>query len=786
VESNGFQADWPGRLTDSGLLPLRNARDFDAVLIDLRMPGMDGLEILRAVPQTGSQAIPIVMTGHGDVTSAVEAMKLGAFDFLSKPPELPLFFQAVNRAVEHGKVLRRGRGMERLVGEWETTFDACPDLIAVLDPAGKIIRCNQALAERLGLEKNQTTGRSYFELLGSGKESAEFRAFSHTLAEKSLGTAEVHHPLLGGDFLVTTTPLREGNDELWGVVTIARNITQLKRAEQIIRESEERFRQLAENIEDVFWLVDASATRMIYVSPAYERIWGRSCQSLYHEPRSWLEAIHPEDRPRAEAIFNSHLKGERFQNEYRIIRPDGAVRWILDSGFPVRDSQGKVYRFAGIARDITLRKQALESLRQSNQRLKALRELDRAILEVQSPGRSDAPLAFARAAVAHLRRLIPCERVAVITLDFEKSQARVVTEDQDGHIDPLDKPSQDGASLVALADLADHLEELREKPVCRLREWGPLTGNVERAASGVERASRLTGLLARIQADQEILGAVGLWANSADSFGPEHEEVLQEAADHLAVALQNARLFDQVLAGRERLQALSTRLVEVQESERRQIARELHDEVGQSLTGLKLLLETARQSPDYGIDQRLRQGLQIVQELQERVRTMSLDLRPTILDDLGLLPALLWFFNRYTSQTSVQVKFEHALDDAGESIPKTFGGGGPRLDPEVETAAYRIIQESLTNVAKHAAVSQATVRIWIQGEMLGVQVSDQGVGFDPLAKRDSRETSGLAGMQERAHLVGGKLFQESAPGRGARVTAELPLTGAQRNGAARS
>src|SRR5262249_38849391 len=215
------------------------------------MPGMDGLEILRAVPQTGSQAIPIVMTGHGDVTSAVEAMKLGAFDFLSKPPELPLFFQAVTRAVEHGKGLRRGRGMERLGGEGDTTFDACPDVMAVLDPAGKIIRCNQALAGRLGLEKHQTAGRSYFELLGSGKESAEFRAFSHTLAEKSLDTAEMHHPLLGGDFLVTTTPLRDANEDLWGVVTIGRNITQLKRAEQTIRESEERFRQLAENIDDV-------------------------------------------------------------------------------------------------------------------------------------------------------------------------------------------------------------------------------------------------------------------------------------------------------------------------------------------------------------------------------------------------------------------------------------------------------------------------------------------------------------------------------------------------------
>jgi PAS domain S-box-containing protein len=135
-------------------------------------------------------------------------------------------------------------------------------------------------------------------------------------------------------------------------------ITDRKRAEEALRESEARFRQLAENIREVFWMTDPEKNRMIYISPGYEEIWGRTCESLYAAPRAWLEAIHPEDRDRVlQAALTKQVTGT-YNEEYRIVRPDGSVRWIWDRAFPVRDASGQVYRIAGIAEDITKLKQA--------------------------------------------------------------------------------------------------------------------------------------------------------------------------------------------------------------------------------------------------------------------------------------------------------------------------------------------------------------------------------------------------------------------------------------------
>ncbi|HWP22896.1 MAG TPA: PAS domain S-box protein [Candidatus Binatia bacterium] len=139
-----------------------------------------------------------------------------------------------------------------------------------------------------------------------------------------------------------------------------------------LRDSEERFRQLAENIREVFWLSTPDKQRMIYVSPAYEEIWGRSCESLYRSPLDWMEAIHPEDREEVvRAALEEQTKGA-YDLAYRIVRPDGQVRWIRDRAFPVRDADGQIYRIAGIAEDITHEKNAEEALRTSEARLKAV------------------------------------------------------------------------------------------------------------------------------------------------------------------------------------------------------------------------------------------------------------------------------------------------------------------------------------------------------------------------------------------------------------------------------
>jgi two-component system, cell cycle sensor histidine kinase and response regulator CckA len=143
-------------------------------------------------------------------------------------------------------------------------------------------------------------------------------------------------------------------------------------AEQALRESEERFRQLAENItESVFWMSDPTALEMLYVSPAYERIWGRSCASLYANFMEWIEAIHPEDRQHVHTNFFEHSLQGDYDEEYRIVRPDGSIRWIRDRGFPIQDRVGVPYRVVGIAEDITNRKLTEAALRRT-ERLESL------------------------------------------------------------------------------------------------------------------------------------------------------------------------------------------------------------------------------------------------------------------------------------------------------------------------------------------------------------------------------------------------------------------------------
>ena len=138
-----------------------------------------------------------------------------------------------------------------------------------------------------------------------------------------------------------------------------------KRAGKKLRESEERFRQLAENINEVFWITDPTMHELIYVSPAYEKIWGRSCASLFASPRDWLEVIHPKDIGRVVQAAADTINSGSYEATYRILRPDKTERWIHDRGFPVRNAAGEIHRIVGIAEDITERRKLEEQFRQA-------------------------------------------------------------------------------------------------------------------------------------------------------------------------------------------------------------------------------------------------------------------------------------------------------------------------------------------------------------------------------------------------------------------------------------
>jgi len=241
-----------------------------------------------------------------------------------------------------------------------------------------------------------------------------------------------------------------------------------------------------------------------------------------------------------------------------------------------------------------------------------------------------------------------------------------------------------------------------------------------------------------------------------------NEALRQEIAERQQAEAERARLFEQVRASHEQLQSLSRQLLQAQEAERRAIARKLHDEIGQLLTNVGLMLTTSQQLPPDLARARLAEAQSLVHDLIERVRNLAMDLRPATLDDLGLVPALVWLSERYTMQTNVSVRFEHA------------GLEEKRVALEAKTAAYRIVQEALTNVARHAGVSEVTVRLWTAPDTLFVVIADQGRGFDPRTIRTSAST-GLSGMHERTVLLGRSLTIDAALGAGTRVTAALPL-----------
>jgi len=400
---------------------------------------------------------------------------------------------------------------------------------------------------------------------------------------------------------------------------------------------------------------------------------------------------------------------------------------------------------------VTELQRTAETLREHAERLRILHDIDNAILSAHSVEE------IAQAALRRIRQLVPCQRASIGLFDLEASEVVLLAAHGRGQAMPGER---ERFSLDAgWFDELRHGEVYMVKSLPNFPEQSPTMQALQ------DEGLRSCACMPLI-AQGELIGSLNLWTESPGSFVLEHADIAWEVANSLAIAIQQARLYDSIRQQGQQLRALTVRLAEAEESERQRLARELHDQVGKNLTALGINLNLVRahiseDTPDVARS-RLDDSLALVEETVERIRDVMTDLRPPMLDDYGLVATLHWYGERFASWTGVTVTVQ------GEEPV-------PRLAAPVENALFRIAQEVLTNVAKHARATQVTMTLTADDEATRLVVADDGVGFDPaqLTTLDGRRGWGLITMTERAEAVGGRCHIESRPQQGTRVIVEV-------------
>ncbi len=508
------------------------------------------------------------------------------------------------------------------------------------------------------------------------------------------------------------------------------DITERHRSEDELRVERERFLQLAENIDELFFVFDLTEDRFVYASPAYERLTGLPVADVYASPDAYLEAIHPDDRHLVtREAFD--IQGPRGTVDFRFRRADGAVGWMRSRWFPVFEDDVPV-RAVGVAQEIT-------AARLAEQRLRA---------DAEALGRLGAAATSEAELEARLRRVL---EIGMSRFGF--AAGLLVAPPTPGRSELIVMAGADvdavdlAARCVSVAREHAHTgSDLLSVPLPgALGQRGllvPLPGYPSESGAFVFAGESTT----LDEGERELLSLMARWAHYEISRDAAQVELRENAEVHRALS--------------DSLRRLGDRVETVLEDERARIAREVHDELGQALTALKFDLHWMEDRVADEAAERLSLMIQTVENTIDAVRRVCADLRPPMLDDLGLVAALEWHAASIERATGIRCEVSSTVR-AERSIP-----------PQVATEAFRIAQEALTNVSRHAGAARARVVVGVAGDTLELRIEDDGRG---IAAPDASGGLGILGMRERALRLGGRLEVEPSVEGGAAVVLRVPL-----------
>ena len=515
-----------------------------------------------------------------------------------------------------------------------------------------------------------------------------------------------------------------------------------------LHQAEEKFRTLVENLPDIIARFDADL-RHLYVSPSVQQITGRPPEEFVGRTNQDLGMAPELVREWDAALHKAFATGQPGRLEFAYPAQDGGVRYFDCRLVPELGPGGAIPSVLSVARDVTDRWIAYEAEQHARYVADALREAT--VVLTRSLDRETVLVTL----LDRLRRMVPFDRARVMLLE-EASRLSVRAEfDGDSVVrlppevrsvfDPTDHPIVNGILTTGTAVL---ISDVRAHP-----DWSLPT----------DRASEASWMGVPLFARGDVAGLFSLSKRQAGYFNEEHVKLAEAMSSQASVAVENAVLFEQMQASAARMQSLSRRLVEVQEDERRSIARELHDEAGQSLVSLRIGLRLLEREIDGGgsVTGLVADLMQRTDAVIDGLHRLAADLRPPSLDYLGLEAALRQYSRSIGAKFDLAVRF------------KARGFTAERLPTAVETALYRVVQEAITNVVRHAHATRIDVLTERHGDRVRVMVEDDGVGFEPKRVRGG-DHFGLLGMRERAESLGGTMTVESSPGVGTTVVVEVP------------
>ena len=257
-------------------------------------------------------------------------------------------------------------------------LDVAAVMLVVIDREQHVDLINKKGCELLGYDEGEILGKNWFECFVPERLRGQVRAAFEELTAGQIEPVEYYENEVltkdGREKLISwhNAVLRNEEGEIVATLSSGEDITERRQAEEALHESQSRLQQIADTVEDVFWMTDWTTHKTIFASRAYERVWGRSRESLYADAEGWADAIHPEDRQRAWDTFVNLGKGQGYSEEYRVVHPDGSIRWVLNRGTPFCNEQGEVVRVVGIAQDITARKNRESELAEYRNKLRSL------------------------------------------------------------------------------------------------------------------------------------------------------------------------------------------------------------------------------------------------------------------------------------------------------------------------------------------------------------------------------------------------------------------------------